>query len=227
MIDTDRNLREYLRKESDEILFTGLELNEPLKHKIRQQAAADQSVRRRDFKRTWLIGAAAMAAAIMIFSLYPLLQQQAAPTPIENQIGDVPPANEGAVGSELSELVTTPMNTIEEAQAAFGTDLLIPKSLPDGYAISEIVAVGTEGEPARDVIVTYASGDKAVTFVASRNPAAFPADLFTPVQVGDAEGFVFEQPELVELFWVVNGVQYSVTGPLTAAEAIAVAESLA
>jgi hypothetical protein len=229
MIDTDRNLREYLRKESDELLFKGMELSEHMKHAIREQAAADRTVRRAGsgIRRSWLIGAAAMIAAAMIVAVYPLLQQQeAVPAPVENQIGDVPPANEGAVGSELSELVTTTMGSVEEAQAAFGADLMLPASAPEGYALTEIVAVGTKGEAARDVIVTYASGDKAVTFVASRSPAAFPTELFTPIQVGDMDGLVFEQAELVELFWIVDDVQYAITGPLTADEAIKVAESL-
>ena len=230
MIDTDRNLREYLRKESDELLFQGMELSEQMKQAIRVQAEADRTIHRpvSGMRRSWLIGAAAMIAAVMIVAVYPMLQQQGdVPAPIENQIGDVPPpANEGAVGSELSELVTTTMGSIEEAQAAFGEALLLPESAPEGYAITDIVAVGTAGEPARDVIVTYASGDDAVTFVASRNEAAFPAELFTPIRVGDADGFVFEQTELVELFWIVDGVQYAITGPLTAEEAMKLAESL-
>jgi hypothetical protein len=229
MIDTDRNLRENLRKESDELIFQGMELSEQMKQAIREQAAADRTVRRsgRGIRRSWLIGAAAMVAAVMIVAGYPLLQQQGAePAPIENQIGDTPPANDGAVGSDLSELVTTTLGSVEEAQAAFGADLMLPASAPEGYVVTEIVAVGAKGQPARDVVVTYASGDDAVTFVASRSPAAFPTELFTPIQVGDRDGFVFEQAELVELFWIVDGVQYAITGPLTADEAVSLAESL-
>ncbi len=233
MIDTDRNLREHLRKESDELIFQGMELSEQMKQTIRIQAAADRAVQRTrrtrgGMRRSWYIGAAAMIAAVAIIAVTPMLQQDGTvPAPIENQIGDVPPANEGAVGSDLSALETTTLGSIEEAQAAFGEDLLLPVSAPEGYAMTDIVAVGTEGKPARDIIVTYAAGDDAVTFVASRAEAAFPTDLFTPTRVGDADGFVFEQAELVELFWSVDGVQYAITGPLTADEAILWAKSLA
>lgn len=107
-------------------------------------------------------------------------------------------------------------------------ELRVPIDLPEGFALSETVAVGLKGEPARDVIFTYLSGDssKTFSFAASRLPAAFPKEMFTSVDVDGAEGFVFEQPGLTELFWSDEGINYSIVGNLSAEQALLVASSL-
>ncbi|WP_309119445.1 hypothetical protein [Paenibacillus sp.] len=225
MTDTDRKLRQQFREESDEMLFTNIEMSEDLKAKVRRAAAAEKAVRRTAFPKSWTMGTAALAAAVMLLIGYPMVQQPAAPAPGDNPAVSEPPSNGGAVGSELSPLITTPLGTVEEAEAAFGPVLLVPNALPKGFALSEIVAVGMEGEPARDAIFTYVSGEKTLTFVASRLPAAFPAEMFSKTTVGDAGGFVFEQPGLTELFWTANGIHYSVTGQISGEEALQVAES--
>ncbi|TLS52365.1 hypothetical protein FE782_10355 [Paenibacillus antri] len=225
MTDTDRKLRRQFREESDEMLFSNIEMSEDLKAKVRRTAAAEKPVRRTAFPKSWMLGAAALAAAVMLLIGYPMLQPPAAPTPGDQSAGSEPPANGGAVGSDLSQLITTPLSTVDEAATAFGAELHVPNDVPEGFTLSEIAAVGMEGEPARDVIFTYASGEKSLTFVASRLPAAFPADLFSKTTVGGADGFVFEQPGLTELFWSVDGIQYSVTGQITGEEALQVAES--
>lgn len=225
MMDMDRNMRKHLRRELDEMLFSGMELNDRVKQNIRQQAAVEKGGRRFVFPKAWVMGTAALAAAVMFIAGYPMLQQPAVPAPVENPVGSLPPSNEGAVGSELSSLITTPLSSVEEAKAAFGPDLLVPNVVPESFTLSEMVSVGMEGEPVRDVIFTYVSGEKTLTFVASRNPAAFPVDMFTPTQVNGADGFVFEQPGLTELFWADGGIQYSITGPLSADEAMKLAES--
>ena len=231
MTDTDRKLREQLRKESDDLLFAGMELNDRIKQQIRQQAAVDKKGRRFVMNKTWMISAAGLTAAVLLFASFPLLEKPSVPVPTESPVvsaPSVPPANEGgAAGSELSPLITTKAESIEAAKTAFGEGLLVPGDLPEGFALKEIVTVGMQGEPVRDAVFTYASGEKTLTFAASRMPAAFPVEMFTKTQVGDAEAFVFEQPELTELFWFADGIQYSITGPLSADQAIQAAESAA
>jgi len=228
MKDMDRELRERLPRESDELLFAGMALNDRVKDSIRKQAAADHNRRRFAIPRSWIGGMTAIAAAILLIVAIPVLQQASDQAPAENTADSLPPANGGsAAGSELSQLTTTPLGSADEAKAAFGQGLLVPNAGPEGYELADITAVGMEGEPARDVIFTYAAGEKTVTFTASRNPAAFPADLFSPVKVDGADGFVYEQPGLIELFWVRDGIQYAITGPLTGEEAMRLAESAA
>lgn len=221
----ENRLRERFRQEADRTLFVQMELNDEIRQSIRRQAAAMKSARRSAFKRKWLTGAAALAAAVIIVSGISIVQHPATPTPAEQSADGSSPANTGDAGSELSSLTSTTLGSVDEAKAAFGSGLLVPTAVPNGFTISEIVAAGVKGEPARDVIFTYASGDKSFTFVASRMEAAFPTDLFTATKVGGEDGFVFEQPELIELYWVKEGVQYSVVGQLSAEEAIKVAES--
>lgn len=226
MVDLDHDLRQKIRKESDEIMFSRMEMNDRLKQKIRQQAGLDKKAKRRFiFPKSWVMGAAALAAAVWIIAELPLHQQPVDQTPVENPGVSLPPLNEG-VGSGLSSLITTPLSTVEDAKTSFGSGLLIPTAVPEGFTLSEIAVVGVEGEPARDAIFTYMAGEKTITFVASRNPAAFPIDLFTKTHVGEADGYVFEQQGLTELFWMEEGIQYSVTGQITAEETISIAESM-
>ncbi|MFD0670036.1 hypothetical protein [Cohnella sp. GCM10027633] len=225
MTDNDRVLRQRIREESDELLFSRMELSDNVKESIRRQAAAGKAKRKFAFPRAWIVGTAALAAAIILFVGFPMLQNPAAPAPTDQIAEPSPTGNEGASGSELSPLVTTTLDTIEEARTAFGPGVLVPAAAPEGYTLSNIVAVGMKGEPTRDIVFTYTAGEKTITFSASRLAGAFPMELFTKAQVGDAEGYVFEQPELVELYWTVNGINYGIIGPLTSAEAMKFAES--
>lgn len=227
MTDMDRKLREHLRQESDDLLFAGMELHDRIKQQIRQQAAAEKKGRRSVMPKTWMMGTAGVAVAVLLFAGIPLLDWPTVPDPSVPPVASVPPTNDGAAGGGLSELDTTKVGTVEEAKTAFGEGLLVPSALPEGFALTEIVTVGMPGEPVRDALFTYTSGEKTLTFAASRMAAAFPAELFTKTQVGGMDAFVFEQPELTELFWVADGVQFSITGPLTGNEAIKAAESAA
>jgi anti-sigma factor RsiW len=208
----------------DEMVFQKIGMSERAKENVRRQAAAEQGGKRFALPKSWMLGSAALVAAVTIVAGYPLLQQPAAPSPGEQAAA--PPSNGGTVGSDLSRLITTPASSPEEAKAAFGDDLRLPTAVPEGYTLSEIVVTGEQGQPARDVVFTYSSGERSATFVASRSPASFPADLFSKTEVNGVEGFVFAQPGMTELFWTEEGIQYSVTGPLDAGAAMRFAQSL-
>lgn len=211
------------------MLFSRMEMNERLKQKIRQQAVGDQAKRRR-FQRPkpWVMGTAAatVAAAVWLVAGIPYMQQPSVPSPTEHPAQGFPSANGGASGSDLSALITTPVSTVEEAKAAFGESLLVPTVLPEGFALKEISVVGEQGKPARDAIFMYMAGEKSITYMVSRNPAAFPIELFTKTQVSEVEGYVFEQQGLTELFWMKAGMHYSITGQITAEESMRIADSL-
>lgn len=222
MTDMDQHFRQHIKKESDDILFAQMELSDRVKQKIWEQAVSEKKGRLFFFSKKWKMGMAVLAVAVMMVAGYPMLQQLPAPSTTEN----LPPSDKGAIGSELSQLVTTKLNSEADAKAAFGDGLLVPSIVPEGYTLSDISAVGVEGEPVRDVIFTYISAEKTVTFSASNNPAAFPVDMFTQTKINGADGFIFAQSELTELFWLEGGIQYSLVGQLSADEAIKVAESL-
>lgn len=236
MADMDRELRMHLAKEADEVLFSNLELTDRLKQNIRRKAASAQTGRRRISRNVWAAGATAAALAVFLMVGLPTLQHTSAPAPAQSPIGASPSTDAGnagnagaagAAGSELSQLVSTSFATAEEAKASFGADMLAPAGVPEGFALTDIQGAGMAGEPLRDVIFTYASasGDKTITFTASRMAAVFPADLFTATQVNGADGFVFAQPELTELYWMKDGIQYGIVGHVNADEAMKIAES--
>lgn len=227
MMDIELKLEKHMREESDDMLFNGMELSDSVKQNIRK-ATVDKKSRRFMLPKAWLAGAAAMVAAVVIIAGLPSLQESAVPTPTENSVGTVQPetGGTGAASSELSQLNTTSFGTAEEAKAAFGAGVLVPAVAKEGMELAEIVGVGMEGEPLRDLNFTYRLGDKTITFSASRMPAAYPADLFTPAKVGGVDGFIFEQAEYTELYWMVDGIQYGVSGPISGDEAMKIAESV-
>lgn len=223
----ESKLRQQLQKESDDMLFSGLELSDSVKQKIREQAAAEQKSRRFVLPKAWLAGAAGLVAvAVIVVAGLPMLQEPAAvPTPTDSA-GIVLPGDGGTTGSELSQLITTSFGTAEAAKTAFGPGVLAPRVAPEGFQLTEIAGVGMMDQPLRDLNFTYGSGDKTVTYSASRMPAAFPTDLFTLTEVGGVDGYIFEQAQFTELFWVVDGIQYSLAGPISGDEAMKVAESV-
>lgn len=176
------------------------------------------------FRKAWIIGMSAVAAAAILIMGYPMMQQPTVPAPIQDPAGSVQPPIGGASGSQLSPLVTATLGSVEEAKAAFGDGLLVPNVMPEGYTLADIQTV-SEGDVVRDVVITYATGDKAITFTASRNQAVFPADLFTKTEVNGFEGLVYEQPAFTELYWMESSIQYSIMGPITGEDAMKAAES--
>ncbi|MFC3804036.1 hypothetical protein [Cohnella sp. GCM10012308] len=242
MTDMDRELRLHLAKEADDVLFSEIELTERLKQNIRQKAASAQTGRRRVSRNVWAAGVAAAALAVFLTLGLPTLQHTSAPGPAQSPIGASPSldagnagntgnvgstGNAGSSGSQLSQLVTTSFGTAEEAKASFGANMLAPEAVPEGFALTDIQGAGMAGEPLRDVVFSYAtaSGDKTITFTASRMTAVFPAEMFTATQVNGTDGFVFAQPELTELYWMEDGIQYGIVGHVTSDEAMKIAET--
>ncbi|SFB26215.1 protein of unknown function [Cohnella sp. OV330] len=242
MADMDRELRMHLAKEADEVLFSDLELTDRIKQSIRQKAASAHAGRRSVSRNVWAAGVAAAALAVFLTVGLPTLQHTSAPAPAQSPIGASPSfdagnagnsgnagnaGHAGAAGSELSQLVSTSYATAEEAKASFGARMLAPEAVPAGFTLTDIQGAGMAGEPLRDVIFSYASasGDKSITFTASRMAAVFPAEMFTATQVNGNDGFVFAQPELTELYWMEDGIQYGIVGHITSEEAMKIAES--
>ncbi|CAM4444360.1 hypothetical protein FHS16_003914 [Paenibacillus endophyticus] len=219
MTDRDHELHLQFRKESDEMLFSSMEMSEHLKRKIRQEAAAEKAGRKWKLAKSWKVAAVGLAAAVSIVVAIPLLGTPSAPAPVDSTTENVSPSqtqtNGGITGSDLTKLTTLSLGSVEEAKASFGEGLLLPSFVPNGYTLTEMAAVGMPGQPVRDIIVTYASGEHTVTFSVSRMASVYPAELFTKTKVGDVDGFVFEQPGMTELFWTMENVHFGVTGPIS------------
>lgn len=178
----------------------------------------------------WALGTAA-AAFLLVAALFasPLLDTgtgpQVGPAPgpgASSGITDTPPP----AGSELSQLTTVPVSTPQEARKLFGNDLLLPTQPPAGYTLSRIEATGM-GDDVSRIVLFYEAGGKEVTFMADRSEAFIPVDMFTAIDVNGASGLVFAQPEMTELFWQQDGVQYAISGQLTQDEALELAGSVA
>lgn len=177
----------------------------------------------------WIYGTAAAFLLVAALFASPLLDNGTAPqvAPVPNPgassgISETPPP----AGSELSQLTTVTVGTPQEALELFGDDLLLPTQTPAGYTLSRTEATGM-GDDVTRIVLFYEAGGKEVTFMADRSEAFIPVDMFTAIDVNGVSGLVFAQPEMTELFWQQNGVQYAISGQLTQDEALQLAGSVA
>ncbi|MBD2847360.1 DUF4367 domain-containing protein [Paenibacillus sp. IB182496] len=252
MSHDEHQLGRTLKRELDSILFEEMEMTADMKRQIVQTAQsgsqgqgaqimqgvqgardarrateAEQARKKRAWTKPWLFGGVIAAALVLAIGL-PMLQQPSPGLPPNSGPIGAPGEGGNDTGSQLSQLIETQHASAEEAKAAFGPEMLAPTLVPEGYALQKIVSSAMKGEAARMVVFFYETADgKPLTFMVDRQEAAFPMNAFTPVDVNGAEGLVYEQPELVELYWMVDGVQYGITGAITAEEALAMAESAA
>lgn len=233
--------RQY-KQESDEVLFGKLEFDAKLKERVRQGVQASQSPapsKRRSLlgRSKWAYGAAAAVVLLAIAISAPGLRDIAGPSGpavIEEPglVAEVPGNNgssstipDGA-GSGLTQLKTVTVPTLEEAKQYFGADLLAPSLVPDSFSLARIEATGMEEQVKTQVVFFYQSADGEFTYAADRKEAVIPLEFFQPIEVNGADGYVFAQPNLTELYWLQDGIQYSIVGALTEEEALAVAASL-
>jgi hypothetical protein len=238
MKDLDQKLKEQFKSEADKHLFDNIEFDDRLRDKIRQQADSSQKYRGGVMerlaagRRKWAYGAAAVAMAVMLIVFIPMLQSSSTiSSPAESPvISPVPSENQGDTGipgegSSLTSLITVSVQTPEEAKERFGPDLLVPTYVPEGFTRTEIQTIGMEEAVATRVHFFYSSGDQTLTVSEERGEAVLNFDLFEPVQVNGSDGYVFAQPGITELYWIADGIQFSVVGPISEAEAMKVAES--
>ncbi|MHA7966408.1 DUF4367 domain-containing protein [Paenibacillus sp. CAU 1782] len=144
--------------------------------------------------------------------------------------GSVTTPGDGASGgSSLSPLVTVEVGSTEEAKTLFGSDLLAPSFVPEGFQLSKIEATGMkEGEntAVTRIVYIYKAGEQEFTFMVDRADAVIPMEFFSDTEVAGAEAYVFAQPNMTELYWKNGGLQFSVVGSISEEASLAVAESL-
>lgn len=241
MNNFDKELSRKMKREANESLFEDMKFDSRMKNKVMQQAGTSPTSEGwkawlATGRRKWTTAAASIAlVAVMAISL-PMLNSAdptpiADPPPITNPGGTSGPAPDPAgsgsgIGSELSQLETVKVNTPEEAAALYGPELASPSYVPSGYELNGIEVTGMKGEAATRVHMNYESGDQAIQIMQNKQPFSFPMDSFKSIKVNGADGYVYEQPTLTELYWEVDGIQYSIMGPVSTEEALKIAESM-
>lgn len=231
MKDVEGTLRKQYKSEADEYLFDGLEFDSKLKQKVRNSINPIQkSVGIKGWiaagRRKWAFGTAAVVMVTVLAVSIPMLDSAPEQTQIDNPGISLPAPDAGSEGSSLSELTTVIVETPEEAKMRFEANLLIPTYIPEGYQRTEIQTTGMEKDTATRVIFSYTSGDKVFTLMEDMRQAGFSFDTFESIQVNGVDGFVNVMPGLTELYWLKDGIQFSIVGPITQEEAMKVAESL-
>lgn len=177
-------------------------------------------------RKKWAYGVVA-AAMIAIFAVtIPNLYNSVNPNLIEKNNSSLSIPNTGSGGTGLTSLKTVILQTPEEAKQLFGPDLLVLSFVPEGYQCTEIQAIGTEKNTATQVIFTYTSGNQVFTLVEDKTEASLNFDYFDPIKVDGVDGYMNKDPAITELYWLNDGIQFSIIGSLSKKEAINVAESL-
>ncbi|MFS0726763.1 hypothetical protein [Paenibacillus sp. 1P07SE] len=234
----DEAMGRLFKEELDAHLFDGLALDNDKKKEWMDMIQQTETVQVRT--NWWTSGrkrlvSGAVAAALMLGIGIPLfLSNNPIPLPgTEITVPGTQPPDPGTSGgivdpgsSELSPLVTEQVGSLEEAEEKFGEPIRLPEAMPEGYELVEIAAVGYPGESPLRVHFQYESGeDGYLTFSVDKQDAVYPGDLFSAIDLGDAEGMIYAQPTLTELFWKVGDIQYSIVGTINEAQATALASS--
>lgn len=232
MKELETKLERTYKKEADDVLFDKMEFNPMMKQKIRQEIK-DKSQTSSTFaawiaagRRKWAFGTAAVAMATMIAVSIPMLQDIPASPADNHPDSGITQPGDSSVGSGLSDLITTEVESIAEAEQWFVEDLFVPGYIPAGYELTKLEAVGTKAEEATRVMFTYTSGDQYFNLTEDMSPPGFNMDAFESVEINGREGFINAMPGLTELYWIVDGVTLSIVGPVAEEEAIKVAQSM-
>lgn len=247
MSNLDKELSRKMKKEANESLFEDMTFDSRMKNRVMQQTRATSASEGWTSwftagRRKWVAGAASIVLVAAIAFSLPMLND-ADPTPIaegpptsdsnpSTPPGDSQPVPDpsgsggSGIGSDLSELETVQVQTPDEASELYGPELLTPTYTPDGFTLSGIEVTGMRGEAPTRVHMNYASGDQVISIMQNKQPLSFPMDSFESIEVQGVDGYVYEQPTLTELYWEVDGIQYSIMGPVSAEEALKMAESM-
>ncbi|WP_168121633.1 DUF4367 domain-containing protein [Paenibacillus sp. HB172176] len=227
--------KQKYQAESNETLFQSLQFDSRLKNEVRKRIEAESEGEYKWAKRgwmtmlykKWMYAVAAGTAALLLILALPMFQGDYGGQPDNNNSGITSPADgTGDNGSSLSSLITTEVQTPEEAKSLYGSQLLTPSYMPEGYQLIKIEAVGMDANHPTRVLYTYTSGELLYTVMQSKENFEYPLDMFKSTEINGVHGFVHASPGITELVWTVDGDQFTITGPLSEADAMKVAESM-
>ena len=216
----DREVKQALQDEADQLLFPQLHFDDRLKAGVRQQLGientkpdSNQTAPSRNqtanHKKKWLFATSAAVAASLALMLSTSMWSPEQPPMITFQgtEAESPLANndEGTLGtfSAPADAPVTPftaqmeswlLTTEEEAIAAFGDELLFPAYLPDGFTRMGMNATGISREnttrEASEITVLYLSLDRSFQLRAWKEPLLEVEEYDKKVTVGEAEGYL-------------------------------------
>ena len=234
MKEMDAKVARQYKKESDEILFDHMEFDATMKNQVKERLAAsgkDTNRKRKSwFSRSkWTYGTAAAVLLLVLAVSVPQLGDIVGPSgdrPNNQAGGDGIPGTTTPIGSELTQLKTVVLDTPEQAKERFGADMLVPALLPERFALAQIEATGMAEQTKTRVVFFYSTAAGELTYSADRAAITFPVEMFEPIDVNGAEGHIFAQPGMTELYWMQDGIYYGIVGTLTQQEAVDMAASL-
>ncbi|MFC5650370.1 hypothetical protein ACFPYJ_14770 [Paenibacillus solisilvae] len=241
MTHRDKEIRERVKAEADDLLFDNLQFDADMKEKVRQLSGTAQersAVRkvRKPGRNIWFVGiavAAALLGLLFVSESKHVISPDGTP-PIGEPVntfkdpdGSVRPTGPSGRGPRV-------LDSYEEASRSFGDGLLIPSYIPDGFSLYEINVTGPEEGKATDAAFSYVAGDRSFGVFAQKENADMPQSGKT-VDVNGAVGYLIVSPSVpeqeeaaanVELHWSSKGIHYMLSGILTGGEAVLVARSM-
>jgi len=127
--------------------------------------------------------------------------------------------------SPKGELKTWLPDTIEQARLQFGDAFLVPAYLPEGFSLDSISASGYREEAAEEVILYYAKKEEVFSIIQDKTATGGRYNGYEEVDINGVKGYIKHGDGTV-LFWIANGVHYSISGQISKDEAVETARSL-
>jgi hypothetical protein len=125
-------------------------------------------------------------------------------------------------------------DTLIEAGTDFGDAFLTPGYLPDNFKLEQIQALGVNENSADKILMSYVSGNRSYLITQEKSKQQDSYQGFDQITINGINGFlssteaegVDDESVYTELYWYTDEAQYSVTGLISADEAVKIAKAM-
>ncbi|MFE9277257.1 DUF4367 domain-containing protein [Paenibacillus glucanolyticus] len=248
MTSQEDKLRDLVKSEADEMLFSNLHFDSHMCEKVKQRIQHEANLqeespvrrtRMRMRNHRWFAGttAATIFIGLCLFLAEPDFSNSPGSPPLDQDppvtlMDPDPPIDDPPVGYNDEPRI---LGSYEEAGQAFGDKLRVPSYLPEGFSLQQISVTGPN-EAVRAAVFSYTAGERSFGLFADKSAnSSMPQYFDETVDVNGAAGYLIAGEPLqddglttpnVELHWYTDDIHFMISGLVSAEEALRIARSM-
>ena len=185
-------------------------------------------------KKKRIVKAGRMLACAAVFALLLITADVSGLFKAKNE--EKPPDNM-MITTEAPEILAEPymeqqtdwqVQSTDEARELFEGDLELPEFIPPGFEPESMFVSGRTEEEATKAIFLYTKDDREFILTAETAQALPELSEFEKADLNGILGYIKSLPEETgtDLYWIKNGVLYSISGSITRDDAVKIASSM-
>ncbi|AWP28057.1 hypothetical protein PVOR_15619 [Paenibacillus vortex V453] len=248
MTSQEDKLRDLVKSEADEMLFSNLHFDSHMCEKVNQRIQHEANLqeespvrrtRMRMRNHRWFAGttAAAIFIGLCLFLAEPDFSNSPGSPPLDQDppvtlMDPDSPIDDPPVGYNDEPRI---LGSYEEAGQAFGDKLGVPSYIPEGFSLQQISVTGPN-EAVRAAVFSYTAGERSFGLFADKGAnSSMPQHFDETVDVNGAAGYLIAGEPLqddglitpnVELHWYTDDIHFTISGLVSAKEALRIARSM-